>query len=672
MNSKFWFIIVLLLSITQLVFAQQTQQQLADSVRSSFDQFSGQERMEKIADFIRFANFHKINHEPFKPYLTELYIWEKEHPDTRLLNTIRMGHVNMLIAENDHIEATKLMYNILHSGESLPVKDSVSLYTFLYGIYSGVNAYSKAWEVLRIRNNILTNHILNDPFFDDFMDVKESDLALIYMRTKQYEKAVKQFRLFTEQSALANKTRHEASAWNNLAQMYLEMHEPDSAIISLEKALKTWDEYRVESGGTLPASDTTFKYMMHGNIGAAYNQKGQYQEAIPLLKEFLKISQQTNDFSSVVNALNELSASYIGLNNPEKALELVDSTSKTLKFYPFVQGIRNSTTTKIAALEELGQNKKALYLMRQHIAFEDSVVKIEDKARVVFLEIEYEVEKKNSEIARQKIVLAEANAEKERRNGVLLSFFIGLPLLIIVVAILVVSRINRSKRAKKLTEKNEQIEHQHDVIEQSLSEKETLLKEIHHRVKNNLQLVMGILELQAGKFKDERIRDYLLEGQNRLKSMALIHQQLYESGDLGSIDFEDYVLKLTNDIGAVFNNKNKQVDIHLEANNISFDVNTAVPLGLIINELITNSFKHAFKEKEQGNIFIKVNERGNQEYELSVRDDGRGFPKGFDHTESRSLGMKLVYGLTRQLDGKCRIENGIGTTVIIDFKTENV
>ena len=236
MNSKSWFITTLLIGFTQYCFSQQTQDQFADSVQNTFQQLSGKERIAHIANFIVYTNFHENKHEVFKPYLDELYDWEKQHPDTPLLNKIRLGHVNMHIAEYNLVQATTLLYDILHTREPLPIKDSAMVYTFLYSNYCDVGAYSRAWEVLKIRNSILSNHP-NDPLLDHFYKIKESDLAQVYQYTKQYEKAVDQFKLFISGLANENEPRYVAGGLNNLGGVYLKMHKPDSAIFSFKQAL---------------------------------------------------------------------------------------------------------------------------------------------------------------------------------------------------------------------------------------------------------------------------------------------------------------------------------------------------------------------------------------------------------------------------------------------------
>lgn len=221
-----------------------------------------------------------------------------------------------------------------------------------------------------------------------------------------------------------------------------------------------------------------------------------------------------------------------------------------------------------------------------------------------------------------------------------------------------------------LREINEQVREQNVIIEESLGQKEVLLKEIHHRVKNNLQLVSGLMQLQGAQSQDDRIKEIMDEGQNRIRSMSLIHQQLYESENLDEIDFSKYVETLVHDISTMLQSEARNVKISISADGVSLNIDTAVPLGLILNEVIINAFKHAFPDDREGEISVSMTEEDDH-LELRIADNGKGLPEGFDLKTSDSLGLKLVKGLSRQIGGRCAFENNNGTTAIITFKREH-
>lgn len=206
-----------------------------------------------------------------------------------------------------------------------------------------------------------------------------------------------------------------------------------------------------------------------------------------------------------------------------------------------------------------------------------------------------------------------------------------------------------------------------ELIKDSLKEKELLIKEIHHRVKNNLQIVSSLLKLQSGYVKDEEALNMLLESQNRIQSMALVHQKLYQSKDLSRINFNEYLNQLLSHIKHAYKIDVDSFSINVNTENTQVDVDTAIPCGLIVNELVTNSFKHAFPNFRKGSIKIDLRTNKVGYYLLSVSDDGIGFPEKIDFRNTSTLGLQLVITLVEQLSGQIELKNKTGTTFEIKF-----
>jgi PAS domain S-box-containing protein len=204
-------------------------------------------------------------------------------------------------------------------------------------------------------------------------------------------------------------------------------------------------------------------------------------------------------------------------------------------------------------------------------------------------------------------------------------------------------------------------------IKASLEEKELLLKEVHHRVKNNLQVISSIFSLQSSYIEEPRILSILRDSQNRIASMALIHEKLYHSETLAKIDFDDYIESLTANLFACYNISPQKIRLQLEIENVSLNLDTAIPCGLLLNELVSNSLKHAFPSEASGTIFIEFSANNNQQLNLIVRDTGRGFPEGLEYKKTNSLGLRLVRALTRQLRGTLEIKNGHGACFQVTF-----
>ncbi|MFQ5721064.1 MAG: PAS domain S-box protein [Candidatus Aminicenantales bacterium] len=204
-------------------------------------------------------------------------------------------------------------------------------------------------------------------------------------------------------------------------------------------------------------------------------------------------------------------------------------------------------------------------------------------------------------------------------------------------------------------------------IKESLAEKEVMLREIHHRVKNNMQIISSLLRLQSRQIKNKETLDIFNVSQNRIRSMALVHESLYRSGDLARINFSDYIRKLTLHLFSIYRTEMDRVKSRIEVGDVFLDINRAIPCGLIINELVSNALKYAFPNNNKGEILVKMNVDKKGKYTLVVKDTGIGFPPDLDFRQTETLGMQLVNDLTAQLEGKVRLKREGGTEFKIVF-----
>jgi len=206
-------------------------------------------------------------------------------------------------------------------------------------------------------------------------------------------------------------------------------------------------------------------------------------------------------------------------------------------------------------------------------------------------------------------------------------------------------------------------------MKNSLKEKEILLKEIHHRVKNNLQVISSLLYLQSKKLSDAKSLEVFNEGQNRIRSMVLIHEQLYKSGDLARINFDKYIHDLTHSLVLSYGSMPITFNIHVDG--VYFGVDQAIPCGLILNELISNALKHAFTPGKQGQIEIDLRTDNSDYLTLTVKDNGVGFPKNLDFRNTTSLGLNIINKLVNQLKGTIELDTNAGTEFMIRFPNQN-
>ena len=256
------------------------------------------------------------------------------------------------------------------------------------------------------------------------------------------------------------------------------------------------------------------------------------------------------------------------------------------------------------------------------------------------LEQVYEKEKRELEIEKlstEAELRSLAFDQKNRQQRALIVLFV----LILLVAILIFVLYRQNKK--------------------SLSERETLLREIHHRVKNNLQVISSLLNLQAGSLDDDAAKEAVREGQSRVKSMALIHQKLYSTDDVRGVDVQDYLENLSLELFKVFGVDEEKVKWNIDASGLKMDIDTVIPLGLIINELITNSIKYAFQNVEHGLLEISLKENG-ENLNVSVKDNGTGMDEEAMKT-SNSFGWKMIKSLSRKLKAEIIIDSASGTNV---------
>lgn len=294
--------------------------------------------------------------------------------------------------------------------------------------------------------------------------------------------------------------------------------------------------------------------------------------------------------------------------------------------------------------------KEAYEQYQEYEALKDSLDKEDHELKILEMETQYQKEINQLEIK-----------ELTKRNEIVNYILIGLVVIGIAFALMF---YQRTKNKKKV---NDTLREKNSIIQHSLEEKEVLLREIHHRVQNNLQFVSSLLNLQGRRVKDEYTLNVLMDCKQRIQSMALIHQKLYQENSLKDINFLSYTQNLLNSLKESYATESRNVKTLIDVDPIKLDINTAIPLGLILNELIINSFKYAFNEDQDGTLHVSLH-KSNSELTLIVEDDGIGLPKEFDIESSQSFGYKLVKSLASKLKAELTYNGENGTSVIIVIK----
>ena len=298
------------------------------------------------------------------------------------------------------------------------------------------------------------------------------------------------------------------------------------------------------------------------------------------------------------------------------------------------------------------------YLLKFN-AIEDSLLSLEKNKQVEELEAKYELDKKQKQVAllakENKIKTLETQQQKNAKRALFL--VVG------ILSLLFLLLINRYRIKRK---SNRLLAQKNTLIAKALQEKEMLLKEVHHRVKNNLQIISSLLNLQ-GKFNRRQDPKVILkQSQHKIQTMAIIHEKLYQSDNLASIDLKNYLESLIQHFKSGYDLADQNIDFATQIDQITLKMDHLVPCGLIINELITNSLKYAFPDQAQGQIQVKATQK-DETCVLVVKDNGIGLPPEFTLDNLNSLGLHLVQGLTDQLRGSFELLKSEGAGFKITF-----
>ncbi|WP_291855276.1 tetratricopeptide repeat protein [Marinilabilia sp.] len=378
-----------------------------------------------------------------------------------------------------------------------------------------------------------------------------------------------------------------------------------------------------------------------GNLGMVYGTQNKEDEAIELLKSAMEILGEMNDYYSASVYQSELAQIYIRQGQKEQGEELLRDALQTAEREKLKEQIRDISKDLSRFYEETGRFQDALELRKQYEVYHDSLVNIENVRKTEQLESQYWLDRKDADIR-----ILEVENQSKRRTVTVLS--VSAFILLVLLSILYRLQILRKRAYKKVAE-------QKDIIEKREKEKALLLKELNHRVKNNLQMVSSMFSLQAAQFKGEPAADALVAARRRIDALMLIHQKLYREDVDTHIRLADYIKELVDNLVYGFG---KEADLHLDLSSAKLYIDLAIPLGIIINELLTNSLKYASGESKL-RIDVALKEE-NDKLRLIIADNGPGIPEGFDFRKSRSLGMKLVHSLIRQLQGELTQTNDNG------------
>jgi two-component system, sensor histidine kinase PdtaS len=475
----------------------------------------------------------------------------------------------------------------------------------------------------------------------------------------------------------------QANALGSIGQANLYLREYETAVDYYNKQEEILKELR----------DNYQLSITYAGLGEAYNAMKNYPRGLEFHRRSLSIREKMKYKIAISNSLYNIAYTWFLMNDStgaalqyinrslaiDRAIHNYDGEAKNYMLLGKIHAYRkNNINTGIRYLEQsyemarrynntdviqeasgalsLLYAQKGIYdrayanmIINNEIS--DSLISGENFKRITQLEMQHAFDKKQSDMEMDHLREKLKYETELKRNKMVRNFSLMLGSLIIAIGIFIYFSYRKAKKADH--------------------EKEALLKEIHHRVKNNLMVVSSLLNLQSGSITDENTKSAVRESQSRVKSMALIHQLLYQGDRFARIDFSKYLEQLMASLQGTYSRPGKHIGYAVNAGGVELDIDMAIPLGLITNELATNAYKYAFTEREEGRIEIDLEKTADHMYALRIADNGKGLPADFDPGNSNTLGLKLVKILSKQIKAKLSFAVNGGTEFRIVF-AENI
>ena len=521
-------------------------------------------------------------------------------------------------------------------------------------------------------------------------------LGIVYSSLGDYKEGIRYGIMAARRAEqLGEKGGTLCTIFNRIGMTYQRYNDYNNALIYYERAFKIATENK-----DLPSINIIYAE----KAGLLMNQK-KFSETKAFLDKTLHSYPELYKIDSVIpaylyflmsNGLNEKAKAAHYFKVLEKLLEKKDMTPliKLNIYESFMEYlIRNKEFEKAAyygkifskTMEDLNYNKSASYYQNKFILdsisgnyisaikniqkqkkVEEKISNEETKRQIYQLNVLYETEKKNRNISQltKTTELQKKNLEQARKMRNITFIILALVLIILLLA---VNGYYQKQRTNKLLEKKQKvINDANKSLQHLVDEKEWLLREIHHRVKNNLHMVSGLLASQTEFIEGEEALRAITDSQNRVQAMSIIHQKLYQTETLSHINMAGYISELTEYLDSSSNGK-CPVKFRLDIDPLDFPLSHSIPIGLIINEAVTNSIKYAFDVCGDCTISIQLNKKTANQYMLKISDNGKGMPEDFNISETNSLGMRLIEGLSYDIHADLKIYNDNGNVIELFF-----
>jgi two-component sensor histidine kinase len=525
---------------------------------------------------------------------------------------------------NDVVNALK--YGLLAVKAAESQRDTTlglcSIYFNVAVNYSYFVDYGECYQYLKKAMSIARKY--ND---ESSIDIIGQSIVNVMNKSSRYKESLSLLKTMSSMSIYRNADR-KAGLYYSILNVYVKSGDLQSANIYYNKLKSLSFEKLTAVDGKLK-SNTLSNYFL---------SLGQYKLSYVYIKEFDDLAKQKKSWANLSTAQLFWFKADSGLARYKSAI----------KHYQLFKAYADSNFNNL--------KQKQTSLLQVQFETEKNANALQLQAKSILLL------KKQSQLRQVQLQQARGRIYWILAGSILLLFTLGL----------VYSRYRLKRRNnEQLEAKQIEIYHQNLILQNLVTEKDWLLKEVHHRVKNNLQIVMSLLSTQSAYLQNIDALEAIKESQNRVQTISLIHQKLYSGNDIACIDMSVYVADLVNYLVEAFDTKSRHINFELLVEPITVDLAQAVPLGLILNEAITNAIKYAFKENG-GDIIVALQALGQDIVLLTISDNGKGLPENFEINKAGSLGMEMMKALSARLEGIFEIKSKAGTTVSVEFQLEKV
>lgn len=528
-------------------------------------------------------------------------------------------------------------------------EESVMIMHIVTNVYNRQEQYNELLELMPlyyIQIDRFGDHLNRSAFSFDF------DLGDVYYNLQNYELAMDKYRHALQTCIDLDNQLMAASAENNVGLCYMELQEDDSAKFYFGKASQRIEDRISGNNADDKVYLRHFQNVIESNKAKYLLREQKYDQVIPIIEKELRSSIVVIEPRITVGSYYALAEIYYLKRMPEESLLYLDSTFMILDDYIYTQFRLKALQLRSRLLMWLNQADEADSVMAVYNWEKDSLDKQKVKTSVTLATVKYDTRKKESELklSEQKLKFEQSVSNYQRLALLFLAF--GL--------ILIVLFYRRLRKNKQTIEENSK------TIEKSLLEKETLLKEVHHRVKNNLQVISSLLDVKSSRFDNEELAVVIEDSQRHISSMAMVHKMLYQHDNLSKVAMQSYFEQLTENILNALTEHSLELDI--KAQDVELDLDKAIPLGLIINEVLINTYKYAYPNKE-GRVELSLKNASDSNVIFEYRDFGVGLNQD-NNSQPSGWGMNLVQLLAEEMSAKLHIDKEKGLAYIITIPSD--